>query len=70
MTEPSKFWRDIETAYNQVAANHEREVTVSSEGEGLTATVWYDNVMDTVTLRITVGTDTVEDELHEYPQYT
>lgn len=60
-SEPSKFFRDMEAAYNQVAANHEREVTIVSEAEDLTATVEYDSMNEVVVVLITVGTVERED---------
>jgi hypothetical protein len=54
-TNSSKFWRDIETAYNQVAANHEREVVITSEAEDLTATVEYDSIAGKVNISVYIS---------------
>ena len=51
--EVSKFWRDIQLAYDQVATNHEREVSIDSEADGLHANVRYVENFDEIV--ITVG---------------
>ena len=55
MTESSKFWRDIEAAYRQVAANHEREVEITSEAEDLTALVDYDSIAGKVNISVYIS---------------
>jgi len=52
--EVSKFWRDLELAYSQVATNHERTIDVESEADGLYANVRYEPQFDEV--NIVIGT--------------
>jgi len=52
MTEVSKFWQDIQIAYNQVSTNNEREVSIDSEADGLHASVRYVENFDEVHIEI------------------
>lgn len=60
--EPSKFWREVEAAYRQVAADHEREISIFSNSEDLTAAVRYDTIVSTVVITIFDGTNEREVE--------
>jgi hypothetical protein len=47
VTEISKFWQDIELAYKQVSTNHEREIEVESDADGLIAHIkWVEHDFD------------------------
>jgi hypothetical protein len=59
------FWSDIEAAYRQVAANHDRMFVIESSGEHLTALVEYDNEHNVVNIRILVGVGVKVDDKYE-----
>lgn len=52
----TRFWHDIAVGYSQVAVDHEREVTVWSEAEGLIAVIMWDEEVNGVGISVMLKT--------------